>query len=125
MEWFGFKDYEEFRNYIMNVKYFDLPLVGKMSIIDSIAFLTNLLVFPAIFFQMVKTWQLKQTTDFHPYFLLLQFFGGVPEGMIGFAIGNLMGNTQMIAIGLYSMIYNMYMLFFRCFGKKGLIKSLY
>ena len=74
---------------------------------------------------MMKTWHLKQTTDFNPYFLLLQLFGGAPEGMIGFAIGNLIGNTQMMAIGLYAMFYNAYMLFFRCFGKKGLIKSMF
>ena len=74
---------------------------------------------------MVKTWQLKQTTDFNPYFLGLQLFGGAPEGMIGVAIGNLIGNTQMIAIGLYAMFYNSYMLFFRCFGKKGLIKNIF
>lgn len=125
MEWFGFKDYDEFRNYIMNVKYFDLPMIGKMSIIDTVAFLTNMLIFPAILFQMAKTWRLKQTTDFNPYFLSLQLFGGAPEGMIGFAIGNLLGNTQMMAIGSFAMFYNAYMLFFRCFGKKGLIKSLY
>jgi hypothetical protein len=121
----GFQNYEEFRNYIMHVKYFDIPTIGKMSIIEAVSFMTNLLVFPAIFFQMMKTWRLKQTTDFNPYFLLLQLFGGAPEGMIGFAIGNLIGNTQMMAIGLYAMFYNAYMLFFRCFGKKGLIKSMF
>lgn len=121
----GFQNYEEFRNYIMHVKYFDIPKIGKMSIIEAVSFMTNLLVFPAIFFQMMKTWRLKQTTDFNPYFLLLQLFGGAPEGMIGFAIGNLIGNTQMMAIGLYAMFYNAYMLFFRCFGKKGLIKSMF
>lgn len=120
-----FNDYEHFRKTIIYVKYFDIPYIGQLSIIETISFLANLLIFPAIFFQMMKTWRLKQTTDFNPYFLLLQLLGGAPEGMIGFAIGNILGNPQMMAIGLYAMFYNSYMLFFRCFGKKGLIKSLF
>jgi hypothetical protein len=122
---FDFASYDDFRKFIMYVKYFDLPFVGKLSIIDTVSFLVNLLVFPAIFFQMSKTWALKETTDFNPWFLLLQLFGGAPEGMIGFAIGYLNDNSQMMAIGLYAMFYNAYMLFFRCFGKGGLIKSLF
>ena len=122
---FGFETYDDFRKYIMYVKYFDLPVMGKLSIIDTVSFLVNLLVFPAIFFQMSKTWAIKETTDFNPWFLLLQLFGGAPEGMIGFGIGYLNNNFQMMAIGLYAMFYNAYMLFFRCFGKGGLIKSLF
>ena len=109
----------------MYVKYFYVPLVGKMSIIGAVSFFVNLLVFPAILFQMSKTWSIKETVDFNPFFLLLQLFGGAPEGMIGLAIGYLTDNTQMMAIGAYAMFYNAYMLFFRCFGKGGLIKSLF
>jgi hypothetical protein len=61
---FDFASYDDFRKFIMYVKYFDLPFVGKLSIIDTVSFLVNLLVFPAIFFQMSKTWALKETTDF-------------------------------------------------------------
>ena len=39
--------------------------------------------------------------------------------------GDLNNNTQMIAIGVYAAFYNLYMLFFRCFGKKGYIKALF
>jgi hypothetical protein len=119
------KNYDDFRKYIMHVKYFDVPLMGKMSIVGAVSFFVNLLVFPAIFYQMSKTWAIKETVDFNPFFLLLQLFGGAPEGMIGFAIGYLTDNTQMMAIGIYAMFYNAYMLFFRCFGKGGLIKSLF
>ena len=119
------KNYDDFRKYIMNVKYFNVPFMGKMSIIGAVSFFVNLLVFPAIFYQMSKTWAVKETVDFNPFFLLLQLFGGAPEGMIGFAIGYLTDNTQMMAIGIYAMFYNAYMLFFRCFGKGGLIKSLF
>jgi len=119
------KNYDDFRKYIMNVKYFNVPFMGKMSIIGAVSFFVNLLVFPAIFYQMSKTWAIKETVDFNPFFLLLQLFGGAPEGMIGFAIGYLTDNTQMMAIGIYAMFYNAYMLFFRCFGKGGLIKSLF
>ena len=119
------KNYNDFRKYILHVKYFNVPFVGKMSIIDAVSFFVNLLVFPAIFFQMSKTWTIKETVDFNPFFLILQLFGGAPEDMIGLAIGYLTNNIQMIAIGAFAMFYNAYMLFFRCFGKGGLIKSLF
>ena len=74
---------------------------------------------------MSKTWVRKEAGDFNPLFLILQFFGGAPEGMIGFAIGLLNKNTQMMAIGLYAMLYNAFMIFFRLFGKRGMFKSLF
>jgi hypothetical protein len=56
---FGFDNYEQFRNYIMNVKYFDIPMVGQMSIIEAISFMTNMLVFPAIFFSNDENMAIK------------------------------------------------------------------
>lgn len=119
------ESYEKFRQYILNQKVVDLKYFGLYTIVEAIQFFVNLLVFPAIGFQMFKTWKIKETKDFNPLFILLQLFGGAPEGMIGVIIGFLTKNTQMIAIGLYAMFYNMYMLFFRLFGKKGLYKSLF
>ena len=125
MYYFGFETYEQLREFLMYVDYFDLPLVGKMSIIDTVSFLVNLVIFPAILFQMSKTWQIKETNDFNPYFLSLQLLGCAPEGMIGLIIGYLLQNNQMMAIGAYAMFYNMYMLFFRCFGHRGLVKDIF
>lgn len=125
MYYFGFESYNEMREFFMHVDYFDLPLVGKKSIIDTISFLINLVIFPAIFFQMSKTWKIKETNDFNPFFLLLQLLGGAPEGMIGLIIGYLLQNNQMMAIGAYAMFYNAYMLFFRFFGHNGLVKDIF
>ena len=117
--------YDKFKKKIMEKKTVDLKKLGKYTIIETIQFFVNLLVFPAIAFQMYKTWKIKETKDFNPFFILLQFFGGAPEGMIGLIIGILSKNTQMMAIGIYAMIYQLYMLFFRLFGKKGLMKSIF
>jgi hypothetical protein len=117
--------YTKFKNHIMNKKIVDLKKLGKYTIVEAIQFIVNLLVFPAIAFQMYKTWQIKETKDFNPFFILLQFFGGAPEGMIGLIIGILSKNTQMMSIGIYAMFYQLYMLFFRLFGKRGLYKSLF
>ena len=88
---------------------------------EIIQFFVNLLIFPAIAYQMTKTWRRQEAADFNPWFVLLQFFGGAPEGMIGAIIGYLLGNTQMFIIGCYAMFYNAYMLYFRLFGKNGLM----
>jgi len=117
--------YQKFKDKIMEKDKVNLGFLGKYSIIEAIQFFVNLLVFPAIGFQMFKTWRLKESKDFNPFFVLLQFFGGAPEGMIGVMIGFLTKNSQMIAIGIYAMFYNLFMLFFRLFGKKGLVKSLF
>ena len=45
--------------------------------------------------------------------------------MIGVILGHLSGNLQMLLIGLYAVFYNAFMLFFRLFGKNGLIKALF
>lgn len=74
---------------------------------------------------MLKTWKRKEAADFNPFFIILQLFGGLPEGILGAIVGHLNDNKQMIAIGVYAAFYNLYMLFFRCFGKKGLIKVLF
>lgn len=117
--------YYKFKKRITEKDKVDLKILGKYSIIEAVQFFVNLLVFPAIAFQMFKTWKLKESKDFNPFFVLLQFLGGAPEGMIGVIIGVLSKNTQMIAIGAYAMFYNLFMLFFRLFGKKGMIKSIF
>ena len=103
----------------LNHKY-TIPFYGEDTLMRIICFFVNLLIFPAIFYQMSKTWRRQEAADFNPWFVLLQFFGGAPEGMIGAIIGYLLGNTQMFVIGLYAMFYNAYMLYFRLFGKNGL-----
>ena len=92
---------------------------GKYTIVEAVAFLINCLIFPAILFQMTKTWSLKKNESFSPWFILLQILGGAPEGGIGAILGHLEENKQMMAIGLYSMFYNSFMLFFRIFGTTG------
>ena len=102
-------------------KEYTLPVYGKGTLMEIIQFFVNLLIFPAIAYQMSKTWRRQEAADFNPWFVLLQFFGGAPEGMIGAIIGYLLGNTQMFIIGCYAMFYNAYMLYFRLFGKNGLM----
>tara|TARA_B100000927_G_scaffold291217_2_gene292416 strand:- start:2105 stop:2533 length:429 start_codon:yes stop_codon:yes gene_type:complete len=102
-------------------KEYTLPVYGKGTLMEIIQFFVNLLIFPAIAYQMTKTWRRQEAADFNPWFVLLQFFGGAPEGMIGAIIGYLLGNTQMFIIGCYAMFYNAYMLYFRLFGKNGLM----
>lgn len=89
----------------------------KYSIVFAVSFLMNLLVFPAMAFQMLKTYKRKEAKSFNPYFIALQLFGGAPEGMAGAVIGFLNGNSQTMAVGLYAMLYNMFMLYFRLFQK--------
>ena len=96
-----------------------------LSISDIITFAVNCLVFPAITFQIVKTWRLRETKDFSPSFLALQFFGGAPEGMVGLMLGIIFGNVQLILIGVYAMIMRGFMFFMRLFGKGGLVKPLF
>jgi len=96
-----------------------------LSISDIITFAVNCLVFPAITFQIVKTWRLRETKDFSPSFLALQFFGGAPEGMVGLMLGFIFGNFQLILIGIYAMIMRGFMFFMRLFGKGGLVKPLF
>ena len=99
--------------------------MGKYTYLQTFLFCVNLLVFPAMAFQMLKTFRRKESADFNPWFVFLQLLGGAPEGMVGAIIGNLLGNTQMIVIGLYAMFYNTFMLFFRLFGKNGIILPLF
>ncbi len=96
-----------------------------LSISDIITFAVNCLVFPAITFQIIKTWRLRETKDFSPSFLALQFFGGAPEGMVGLMLGIIFGNVQLILIGVYAMIMRGFMFFMRLFGKGGLVKPLF
>ena len=103
----------------------DPIIFKKYTIAFFISFIINCLVFPAMFFQMYKTFQSKQAKDFNPFFILLQLLGGAPEGMVGSILGYLNNNKQMLLIGLYAMFYNSFMLFFRLFGINGLIKSIF
>ena len=100
-------------------------MLGKLSIIEAIAFFTNCLVFPAVFFQARKTIQTQEAADVNVCFNTLQLVGGTPEGFVGYIIGNLIENTQMMAIGIYAVIFRSIMLFYILFGKKGIIKDLF
>ena len=114
-------DYKEFKKYIL-----EKPVVfNKYSIVLTISFIVNCLVFPAITFQIIKTWRLRESKDFSPSFLALQFFGGAPEGMVGLMLGLIFGNIQLILIGVYAMIMRGFMFFMRLFGKGGLVKPLF
>ena len=114
------KKYGKFKKDFMTRK-----SIGNYSFMDLVSLIVNCLIFPAILLQMWKTWKRKEASDFHPLFILLQLFGGLPEGILGAIVGDLNNNKQMIAIGVYAAFYNLYMLFFRCFGKKGYIKALF
>ena len=114
-----------FKNYIMNEKVVNLKQLGKYTILESLLFCVNLLIFPAMFFQMKKTFDRKESADFNPFFVGLQLLGGAPEGMVGAVIGKLSNNRQMLYVGIYAMFYNAFMLFFRLFGKNGLVKALF
>ena len=41
--------------------------------------------------------------------------------MVGAILGKMDNNIQQVCIGVYAMFYNIFMLFFRFFGKNGLI----
>ena len=60
-------------NKVLYIKAFDD--FKYLSISDIITLAVNCLVFPAITFQIIKTWRLRETKDFSPSFLALQFFG--------------------------------------------------
>jgi hypothetical protein len=109
-------------NKVLYIKAFDD--FKYLSISDIITLAVNCLVFPAITFQIIKTWRLRETKDFSPSFLALQFFGGAPEGMVGLMLGIIFGNIQLILIGVYAMIMRGFMFFMRLFGKGGLVKPL-
>ena len=110
-----------YNKFIKDFKY--RKTIFNQSLMDILTFLVNLIIFPAIAFQMYKTWRIKETKDFNPLFLFLQLLGGVPEGILGVIIGYLKNNYQMMAIGIYAAMYNIYMLFFRFFGRKGILES--
>ena len=56
---------------------------------------------------------------------MLQLFGGTPEGFVGFIIGKMIKNTQMITIGIYSVVFRALTQFYIFYGKNGLIKDLF
>ena len=115
----------EIKEYLFKDKLFEIPGIGNFSRGELVLFIVNLLVFPAMFFQMRKTFLRKESGDFNPFFVLLQLFGGAPEGMVGGIIGHMEGNRQQVIIGIYAVFYNSFMLFFRLFGKNGLVKPLF
>ena len=120
-----------YENIVQNFKYNKVLYVKAfgnykyLSISDIITLVVNCLVFPAITFQIVKTWRLGEAKDFSPSFLALQFFGGAPAGMVGLMLGLLFGNIQLVLIGVYAMIMRAFMFFMRLFGKGGLVKPLF
>ena len=111
--------YEQFRRYLLYNKNIIIGDMGRFTLTEAVAFSINCFIFPAILFQMSKTWALKKNEGFTPWFILLQLLGGAPEGGVGAIIGYLEENSQMLAIGLYAMFYNAFMLFFRIFGVTG------
>ena len=116
---------KSFKDFLLKKKVIKIPKLGDFTTVEIILFLVNLVVFPAMFFQMRKTFIRKESGDFNPFFVLLQLLGGAPEGMVGAILGKMNENTQMFYIGLYAMFYNSFMLFFRLFGKNGLVKPLF
>ena len=113
------RDYTTFRRFLLYDRIIKVADMGRYTIVEAIAFTVNCLIFPAILFQMGKTWSIKKNEGFTPWFILLQLLGGAPEGGVGAIIGHLEENSQMLAIGLYAMFYNAFMLFFRIFGTTG------
>jgi hypothetical protein len=93
--------YDKFKfkvNHEKNVNFSKIGL-GKVTRIEAVAFFTNLLIYPAIFFQVWKTYETQEAEDIDIYFNTLQLFGGTPEGAVGVIIGYLIKSAQMIAIG--------------------------
>ena len=115
-EYYG---YTAFRRYLLYNRIIKFADFGRYTIVEGVAFSINCLIFPAILFQMAKTWSIKKNEGFTPWFILLQLLGGAPEGGVGAIIGYIEENSQMLAIGLYAMFYNAFMLFFRIFGTTG------
>ena len=120
-------NYDKFKTKIMIEKNVDLSKIGlgKLSIIETVAFFTNCLVFPAVFFQARKTIKTQEAHDVDVWFNGLQLLGGTPEGLVGYFIGNLINSTQMMAIGIYAVLFRLIMTFYILFGKRGLIKDLF
>jgi hypothetical protein len=119
--------YDRFKAYVMEKGRVDLSFIklGKMSIIEAVAFFTNCLIFPAIYFQMYQTWNTSEAADIDISFNTLQLVGGTPEGAIGVIIGYLIKSTQMMAIGALAVFFRAFLNFYICFGKKGIVKDLY
>ena len=111
--------YSAFRRYLLYNRVIKFADFGRYTVVEGVAFSINCLIFPAILFQMAKTWSIKKNEGFTPWFILLQLLGGAPEGGVGAIIGYIEENSQMLAIGLYAMFYNAFMLFFRIFGTTG------
>ena len=120
-------NYEEYRKNLVEEKSVDLSAInlGKMTVVEAVAFFTNCLIFPAIAFQVRKTWIIKEAKDVDLMFNILQMVGGTPEGFIGAIIGYLIGSPQMMAIGIYAGLFSAYMIFFTLYGRGGMIKSLF
>tara|TARA_Y100000389_G_C17298672_1_gene431782 strand:+ start:226 stop:777 length:552 start_codon:yes stop_codon:yes gene_type:complete len=117
--------YDKFKNYVSIEKNVDLSKIkmGKMTIVEFVAFVTNLLIFPAIYFQMKQTWDTQEAADIDIWFNTLQLLGGTPEGAVGLIIGYLIKSTQMMLIGFVAVIFRAFLNFYICFGKKGIIKD--
>ena len=118
--------YDRFKNYVSVEKNVDLTKIkmGKMTIVEFVAFVTNLIIFPAIYFQMKQTYDTQEAVDIDIWFNTLQLLGGTPEGAVGLIIGYLIKSTQMMLIGFVAVIFRVFLNFYICFGKKGLIKDL-
>ena len=119
--------YDKFKFKVNNEKNVNLSKIGlgKVTIIEAVAFFTNLLIYPAIFFQVWQTYMTQEAEDIDVYFNTLQLFGGTPEGAVGVIIGYLIKSTQMIAIGSLAVVFRIFLTFYICFGKKGLIYDLF
>ena len=119
--------YDKFKFKVNNEKNVNLSKIGlgKVTRIEAVAFFTNLLIYPAIFFQVWQTYMTQEAEDIDIYFNTLQLIGGTPEGAVGVIIGYLIKSTQMIAIGTLAVLFRIFLTFYICFGKKGLIYDLF
>ena len=119
--------YDKFKFKVNNEKNVNLSKIGlgKVTRIEAVAFFTNLLIYPAIFFQVWKTYMSQEAEDIDIYFNTLQLLGGTPEGAVGVIIGYLIKSAQMIAIGTLAVLFRIFITFYICFGKKGIIYDLF
>ena len=108
---------QNWRDYLL----YEPVVLKKFSVVYTISFLVNCLVFPAMFFQMMTTYKRQGNRDFSIFFTLLQFFGGAPEGMTGAILAHL---NKLSDVGLYAMFYNAFMTFFG-YLRDGLILGMY
>ena len=92
--------------------------VGRwsLSIVDTISTIVNALVFPAMLIQMIKIYKRKEAKSFNPWFVTLQLLLGAPEGGVGAIIGFLSQNYFVASVGIWSAIYNAFILSFRLRG---------